>query len=51
MKKTIIQTDSEISTIIIGNSCLADRVKAHEATGYNDNNNILSLEYPRGKRS
>ena len=51
MKKPIIQVETEISTIIRDNLCLADRVKALETAGFNDNINILSLEYPRGKRS
>jgi len=51
MKKTIIQVESEISTIIKDNPFQADRVKALEAAGNNDNINILSLEYTRGKRS
>jgi len=51
MKKTIIQVESEISTISKDNPCLADRVKALGTAGYNDNINILSFEYPIGKRS
>ncbi len=51
MKKAIIQVESEISTNIKDNPCLADRVIAHEAAGYNDNISILSLQYSGGKRS
>jgi hypothetical protein len=36
MKKPIIQVETEISTIIRDNPCLAVRVKALEAAGYGD---------------
>ena len=36
MKKTIIQVESEISTIIKDYPCLADRIKALEVAGYKD---------------
>ena len=46
MKKTIIQIEFEISTIINDYPCLADRVKALEAAGYND----IAYVYVKNKR-
>ncbi|MBN1181194.1 MAG: hypothetical protein JXB49_02830 [Bacteroidales bacterium] len=46
MNKTIIQVETEMSSIIRDNPCLADRVKALEAAGYRD----IVYVYVKNKR-